>query len=219
MKKAGGPVAQAHRRLATQQILLPGEEKAGTRGVILHAALELFAEHGFGGTSVRDIAKTAGVQPATMYAHFPSKQHVLAEIVKIGHDEHQRHLRAALLEGAADPAEQLAGLVRAHVRFHADFSMLAVVANAELHALLPEFAAAALELRHQSEQMLLDLIQRGIRQRVFRVAQPKLALNAIGGMGVRVAHWYTPAYELSAKQVADHYAQMALRIVGVAAAS
>lgn len=218
MKKSGTAISSAHRRLATRLILLPGDAQTGTRGNVLNAALRLFAEHGFGGTSVRDIAKEADVQPATMYAHFPSKQHVLAEIVKIGHDEHQRCLRAALLDSASDPREQLANLVRAHVRLHTDFSMLAVVANAELHALLPEFAAAALELRHQSEQMLIEVIQRGHQQGVFNVIHPHLALAAIGGMGIRVSHWFTPAFELNAVQVADYYAQMALRIVGAAAA-
>jgi hypothetical protein len=63
--------AQIHRRLAAEEILLPpGVTPAGSRGVILSVALRLFAEHGFGGTSVRDIAKETGLQPATMYAHY-----------------------------------------------------------------------------------------------------------------------------------------------------
>lgn len=209
------PITAAHRRLAADETVLPPNvTPRGSRGLILNAALRLFAEHGYGGTSVRDIAALADVQPATIYAHYPSKEHVLAEIVKLGHQEHQRQIRAALLDSSADPREQLAALVRAHVRMHAAFPMLAVVANAEMHALSPALAAASLELRHQSEQLLTDVIRRGVERKVFSVKHPYLALAAIGGAGIRVAHWYTPAFELSAEQVADAYAEFALRIVG-----
>lgn len=203
-----------HSRLASASEELPDlPGLQGTRAAILRAALNLFATHGFGGTSVRDIAASADVQPATMYAHFPSKQHVLAELTRIGHEEHQRRLRAALLESSADPNDQLAKLVRAHVRMHTDYPMLAVVANAELHALNAEFAEAALTLRRNSEQLMMEVVQRGIDRGAFSVPAPWIALAAIGGMGVRVAHWYSDALGMSAEAVADHYAEFALRIV------
>ena len=206
---------QSHRRLAAEEILLPpGMTPAGSRGVILSVALRLFAEHGFGGTSVRDIAKEAGLQPATMYAHYPSKEHVLAELIRIGHEEHHRRMRAALLESKSDPLHQLSDLVRAHVRSHTDYPMMAVVANTELHALSPKFAAPSLELRKQSEQLLLDVVQRGIKLRVFKTPDAWLAMAAIGSMGLRVAHWYTSQFEKSAEEVAEAYTEFARRIVG-----
>jgi AcrR family transcriptional regulator len=207
--------AALHRRLAAEEILLPpGTTPRGSRGVVLGVALRLFAERGYGGTSVRDIAKEAGIQPATMYAHYPSKEHVLAELVKVGHEEHQRHLREAMLETSAEPANQLRALTRAHVRFHADYPLLAVVSNAELHALSPKFAAPSLELRQQSEVLLLEVVERGVKLKMFKTPDPYLAMAAIGSMGLRVAHWYTPAFEKSAEEVAAIYGEFALRIVG-----
>lgn len=207
--------ALQHRRLAADETTLPPDAvPRGARGTILVAALRLYADHGYGGTSVRDIAKEAGVQPATLYAHYPSKEHVLAELTRIGHEAHHQLMRVALLDTSADPREQLAALMRAHVRMHAEFPMLAVVANAELHALSPEAAAPALELRKQSEQLLTDVILRGVQKGVFKVEQPRLALAAIGAMGIRVSHWYTPTFDLDVDEVARHYAEFALRIVG-----
>lgn len=204
-----------HRRLAANETALPPDAlPRGAKGPILVAALGLYAEHGYGGTSVRDIAKEAGVQPATLYAHYPSKEHVLAELIRIGHESHHQLMRAALLETSADPRDQLAALMRAHVQMHARFPMLAVVANAELHALSPEAAVPALELRKQSEQLLIDVILRGVQKGIFKVKEPRLALAAIGAMGLRVSHWYTPGFELSVDEVADNYAEFALRIVG-----
>ena len=203
-----------HRRLASEALDLPASpDQRGSRGLVLIAALRLFATHGFGGTSVRDIAAEADLQPATMYAYFPSKQHVLAELIRIGHEEHHRRLRASLLDSGAEPADQLAAVVRAHVRMHTDHPMLAVVTNAELHALHEDFAGPALTLRRQSEQLLMDVIQRGIDRGAFTVAAPWLALAAIGGMGLRVAHWFTESCGMTAEAVADTYAEFALKVV------
>jgi AcrR family transcriptional regulator len=48
---------------------------------LIQAARELFAEKGFNGTSVREIAKAAGVSEALLYKHFPDKQHIYQEIL------------------------------------------------------------------------------------------------------------------------------------------
>jgi len=46
---------------------------------IIEAARPLFAQNGFNGTSVRGIAKTAGVSEALLYKHFPSKDQLYKE--------------------------------------------------------------------------------------------------------------------------------------------
>ena len=205
-------------RLASDAWDLPPTQRArGTSLAVLSAALQLFAKRGFGGTSVRDVAAEADVQPATMYAHYPSKQHLLAELIRVGHEEHLRRLRAALLDCGADSVEQLTALVAAHVRMHCDYPMLAVVANAELHSLAEEFAGESLSLRRQSEQLFMDVLTRGIERGSFSVPAPWLALSAIGGMGLRVAHWYTPECGMTVDDIVATYAEFARRLVGVKA--
>ncbi len=203
-----------HRRLVAVEPEVPGVDPTGTRGKILRAALNLFAERGYGGASVRDICTRADIQLTTLYAHFPSKEHVLAELVRIGHDEHQRALREAMLQAQPDPAQQVAALMRAHVASHCQYPVLAVVANAELHALSAAAAAPAMELRRRSEMLVAEVILRGVRVGTFQVLDPLLALTAIGGMGLRVAHWYTPDCGKTVKEIADAYAEYALRLLG-----
>ncbi len=48
---------------------------------ILQAALRLFAQRGFQGVSVRDIAQALDLTPPALYAHFASKQEVLEAIL------------------------------------------------------------------------------------------------------------------------------------------
>ena len=51
-----------------------------THDEILRAARRLFAEHGYARTSVRDIAKAAGVSAQTVYDSVGSKQQVVAQL-------------------------------------------------------------------------------------------------------------------------------------------
>jgi len=195
--------------------LPPRPAMDGTRGRILLAGLGLFAEHGFHGTSIRDIAAGAALQSASLYAHFPSKEAILAELVLVGHEEHHARLVTALLESGADPRDRLAALVRAHVRAHTDYPMLAVVANNEMHALSPAAAGPAAAVRRRSGALLADVLAMGHQQGVFDVVHLEATAAAIGGMGIRVASWYpAPDAGLNAPQLADVYASLALRMAG-----
>ena len=208
------PLSSASRRLAaTATAPLPEGAPSGTRRLILETALRLFAERGYSGTSIRDIAAACGLQGPTIYSHYPSKEHVLAELVRIAHDDHLRRVRAALLDSQPDPRDQMRAWVRGHVSFHTHCPMLAVVANSELHMLSPELGAPIYEVRKQSEQILMAIAQRGIDRGLFKVPHPWLAVAAIGGMGLRTAFWFSQDAGIPAELVADSYAEFALRIL------
>ena len=71
----------------------PGE--SGTRAAVLAAAREAFGMQGYGATSVRAVARTAGVDPSLVLHYFGSKD----------------GLFAAAIELPVDPAEVVAGLL------------------------------------------------------------------------------------------------------------
>lgn len=49
---------------------------------IIEGARRVFAEQGFGGASVDDIAQEAGTSKATMYRYFPDKAAIFSEVVR-----------------------------------------------------------------------------------------------------------------------------------------
>jgi hypothetical protein len=88
-----------------------------------------------------------------------------------------------------------------------------MVANSELHALDPALAAPALALRRQSEALFEEVIRRGVDQGSFRTPHLWVTMAAVAGMGLRVASWFRPGFELDADTVADIHAELALRMV------
>lgn len=55
-----------------------------TRQAIFDAALHLFSEKGYFGTSVREIASVVGVRESAIYNYFPSKEALFAELIAAG---------------------------------------------------------------------------------------------------------------------------------------
>ncbi|MCB9737992.1 MAG: TetR/AcrR family transcriptional regulator [Deltaproteobacteria bacterium] len=57
------------------------KEQRDTRAEIVAAALDLFAEKGFHGTSVRDIARAVGVRESALYNHFENKDAIFEQVL------------------------------------------------------------------------------------------------------------------------------------------
>ena len=61
---------------------IAGVTAAETRERLLRAAADVFAERGYDGTRVADIATAAGVSNGALYAHFPSKADLLVDALR-----------------------------------------------------------------------------------------------------------------------------------------
>ncbi|WP_062205482.1 TetR/AcrR family transcriptional regulator [Demequina salsinemoris] len=90
--------------------LAPGREgrataPASARDQIRACALELFAERGVAGTSVRDIAACAGTSPANVLHHYGSKEGLRAEV--------DAEVAALFDVAAAAPPEEIAAAMAA----------------------------------------------------------------------------------------------------------
>jgi AcrR family transcriptional regulator len=213
---AGAVVAGARRVVPTAPRLPPTGPRSATAQRLLLVALELFATKGFAATSIRDMARAMDLQPASLYTHTPSKDHVLAELVLLGHQAHASHIRDALGHAEDDPAEQLAAFVTAHVQFHTRWTMLCVVTNSELHALPAELAAPSLAVRQQTSVLLQSIVRRGHDLGVFDVPDEMLVVAAVAAMGMRVATWFDTDGSHSEDDVATVYSELALRMVKAA---
>jgi AcrR family transcriptional regulator len=184
-----------------------------TRSRLLEAAVASFAAKGFHGTTTRDIAASAGMSPATLYVHHRSKEELLYQISRDGH-EHTLSIVRRGLASTADPAEQLRTVVREFARDHAAAHTQARIVNYELAALSPEHAAEIREIRRSIGQALRQLVEAGVAAGRFRTSNPRMAAVAVLSLGIDIARWYRDEGEWTPEDIGDFYADLALRIVG-----
>ncbi|HET7531405.1 MAG TPA: TetR/AcrR family transcriptional regulator [Mycobacteriales bacterium] len=198
---------------AGEQLLPPRVATEGTLRRLYETALVMFGQRGFHAVSVRDLTRALGLQASSLYSHVPSKQDLLADLVRIGHEEHRDALRLSLLETGTDPDEQIATLTRAHVRVHATYPLLTRVCNRELAAVPDERRDEIVAVRFEAERLFFDVVERGQRLGAFTDVDPMLAVAAIGAMGIRVAEWWHPSLGIDVDAIADTYATFAVRLL------
>ncbi|GAB3278011.1 TetR family transcriptional regulator [Actinocorallia lasiicapitis] len=131
----------------------PGRRRgpSETRPLILKAARELFAEKGFAGTSLRAIARSAGVDPALVHHFFDGKEALFVEAMEFPVDPSL--LVAAILDGPRDELGERLARTFLGVWSHPEMRprLLAIVRSAvttdQGAAMLREFVTAALLTR------------------------------------------------------------------------
>ena len=97
-----GPLANPDSREA-KRASDPPPEAGSTRECILDAALDLFIEKGFDGTSLREIAEKLGFTKAALYYHYASKDDILMALHMRLHDAGRDGLKQ-LTDGPASLA-------------------------------------------------------------------------------------------------------------------
>ncbi len=87
----------------------PGTKKQDTHARIVRTAATAIRQHGFDGISVADLMDAAGLTHGGFYAHFASRDAMLAEALDAAASD--AHTRLATVAAAAPPADALAATV------------------------------------------------------------------------------------------------------------
>ncbi|MGE0879558.1 MAG: TetR/AcrR family transcriptional regulator [Acidimicrobiia bacterium] len=141
---------------------------SGRRFEVLAEAGRLFSERGYHATTMRDIAKACNVQPASLYAHFPSKESLLVELVHRYFDVVTTAMRS-VADDAATGALQLARLMEALVGAGmANRTEFMVVANDWNHVLQTPALSGLLSRRDEVLDLLRGALERAIDDRSLR---------------------------------------------------
>jgi len=157
---------------------------------LLTGAIEAFAERGFQATTTRDIASRAGMSPAALYVHYPSKERLLFEISLYGHNAALAILQSA--DVGDTPADRLRSLVAAFTAWHARHHTIAHVVQYELNALSPEHLAEVAAIRRAISTTIEQVLADGVRDGTFAVPDLPGTTLAVLSLAIDVARWYTP---------------------------
>lgn len=179
---------------------------------LLVSAVLCFSRQGFHATTTRDITAAVGLSPGALYVHFRSKEDVLFEIVRTGHERALETMRAQPDDG--DPIDYVRRLVAGHVAWHARHHTVARVCQYELAALESEHLAVVLDLRQRFSAVLRSAVTRGARQGAFDVPDVNRAVRAVLSLGIDLVRWYRLDGADSPEELGDFYAGLALRMIG-----
>lgn len=182
-----------------------------------HAA-RLFAERGFAGTSLQDIADSVGITRQALYYYVKSKEEVLAKLVTdltSSSVTRTRELRADPNLSHAERLRRIAHLTvtnRAHDRTR--FQLL----DRSASALPDDIAAAFLEGRRDALAELRGIIDDGIAAGEFRPVDSRVAALSVLGMCNWVAWWYEPGPDHPVEPIAEQMADSAVAMLRAAPA-
>jgi AcrR family transcriptional regulator len=177
---------------------------------LLTGAIDAFAERGFQATTTRDIASRAGMSPAALYVHYPSKERLLFEISLYGHRAALDVLREA--DTGPTPADRLRSMVAAFTAWHAEHHTIARVVQYELAALTPEHLAEVAAIRRAISTQIEQVLADGVADNSFSVDDLPGTTLAVLSLSIDVARWYTP-HRGDPATLGKLYADLAHRMV------
>ncbi|MER7002825.1 TetR/AcrR family transcriptional regulator [Dactylosporangium sp. NPDC000555] len=181
---------------------------------VLEAALHLFAERGYHGTSIRDLAAGAGLSVPGLYHHYRSKQEILrALLMSVMGDLHERS-RAALASAGGRPSRQFDALVESLLRFHMFRRPHAFVASSEIRSLDDAYRAEYVALRDEQQRMVRQVVEAGRGAGEFMTPYPREAARAVATLCVGVATWYREAGPLTPDELIERHIVLARGLVG-----
>jgi len=184
------------------------KRRAETRQALVRAARQILAESGDTSASIQAIAERADVGFGSFYNHFESKADLFDAAVGDALEEYGAVVDD-LLSGVEDPAERVAGGVRISVRLAGS--------HPEIVQILRHRGLAHIYTdRGLAERALRD-VETGVATGRFSVAEPVVALSALGGSLLALLELGYAKPDLDFDLTAQTMAEMMLRMLGVPA--
>lgn len=199
-----------------------GRKRTGLRRAlvekeILDRAAELFAERGYTGTSLQDVAEALGMSRTALYYYMSSKEAILGRLVESLSARNAKSLDAARRKRGATPADKLRAMAREIAHTAGSNPEQTRILTENRHHLPPDLA----ETDRQAERSILRnfeaVIDDGVQAGVFRAVNARSAALSIIGMCVWTAWWVTADERQTIDGIADQIADQALASVAVVA--
>jgi AcrR family transcriptional regulator len=172
------------------------------RDDLTRAAARLFAERGFHGTSMGDLAEELGVQKGSLYSLTSSKQQLLFETMREG----ARSFHAALdaVPEDAPAVERVRLALRGHLRVVAEQLDVATVFTREWRYLEDAYRGEIVAERRRYEERFRSLFREGVDAGELR---PDLDVSTATLLVLSAANWaytwLTPRFDTDA--LADRF--------------
>lgn len=207
------PIASARRATAPFADAAPRPTAAlanqDKQSEIFAAALRLFQAKGYHGASMQDLADAVGMQKASLYYYFRSKEELLVRVCERGTGAFTQELEEIVASNLS-ASEKLRRAIACHLAALCEQLDLFTVFLREQKFL---GATEKKKLRGEGKrhaELLAVILQQGVSTREFREVNITVTTLAILGMCNWLNEWYSPDGALEPREIAAMFSELVL---------
>ena len=186
---------------------VPAPANHDKQSEIFAAALRLFQAQGYHGTSMQDLADAVGMQKASLYYYFRSKQELLVRVCELGTGAFAQELEE-IVASDLRATEKLQRAIECHlVALCEQLDLFTVFLREQKFLADAEKKKLRGEGKHHAE-LLAVILQQGIDAGEFRAVNVPVTTLAILGMCNWIYEWYSPDGAFEPRTLADMFAAL-----------
>lgn len=170
---------------------------------VLDAAARLFRERGYDATTVRDVARAAGMLPGSLHYRYKTKEDIVVALMERAIDRLIEGVLAAIAKGQT-PLERLHLAIRAHLRMLLSGDDGVYVLLYDQRSLSPEAAVAVARQRARYEGFADEIIGAAAASVKLRASVDLYLIRQFAfGAANWCAQWFKPDGPYDPDQIAD----------------
>ncbi|MCW2997859.1 MAG: putative transcriptional regulator, TetR family protein [Solirubrobacterales bacterium] len=200
-----------------------GRKRTGLRRAlvekeILDRAAELFAERGYTGTSLQDVADALGMSRTALYYYMSSKEAILGRLVENLSARNAKTLDTVRRRRTSTASDKLHEMAREIAHTAGSNPEQTRILTENRHHLPPDLAETDRVAERSILRSFESVISEGVQAGLFRAVNPRPAALSIIGMCVWTAWWVTADERQGIDEIAGQIADQALGSVLIAVA-
>lgn len=204
---------KAPRSAAGQAGRKSGVRKGVLSSEVLDRAVGLFAERGFAGTSLKDVADAVGLSRPAIYYYFPSKDALLEELLTGVTVSAARILDNVQRRTDLSPIEKIGAAAHDLVIWVTERRLHFIAIDRSENELPPPILARHRDAKRRVLNGMIQLIDDAIDSGEARAVDSRVTAFAIIGMCNWTAWWFVPDRHLTAAAIADRIADLAIHSI------
>lgn len=176
--------------------------------------MKLLFKHGFEAMNLRQLAADAKLTPGSLYNYFDSKSQFLSMIL-CGIME---NILADLEKSVApvqETRERLRKFIEFHIQWHTARRVETFIGFKEMRSLSKKDYKKYTELRKRYENFVKGILEQGVAENKFVVADVSVTTFAILDMLTGTHAWYKPGGRLTQSQISQIYVDLVFRLIDV----
>lgn len=182
-----------------------GASRSLSKDKIIHAAMEVFSEHGYHRASMDEIAMRAQVAKGTLYYNFPGKAQLFKTIVKQALQDIINHTCQDLDNISISIEEQIRRIIRHNLDVILESRNVAhIIFNELSNGIEPEVLDEIKALKLEYLSFIGELLEEGKRNGYIVDVQPMIAASGIIGMLQSACNYYLSHQEQMTREELEH---------------